>query len=51
MQRFLGGAKVLRQADVAPYVATCAFTRASRAHRAQGGVTAVHRGTDTKMTP
>ncbi|MGW1772279.1 restriction endonuclease [Streptomyces sp. NPDC002104] len=44
MQKFLGAAKVLRRADVALYVATCAFTRESLAIAAQGGVTAVHRG-------
>ncbi|MFD7260058.1 restriction endonuclease [Streptomyces sp. NPDC059874] len=44
MQKFLGASKVLHQADVALYVATCAFTRESLAIAAQGGVTAVHRG-------
>lgn len=44
MQKFLGASKVLRRADVALYVATCAFTRESLAIAAQGGVTAVHRG-------
>ncbi|MFB6524243.1 restriction endonuclease [Streptomyces sp. NPDC056401] len=44
MQKFLGSSKVLHQADVALYVATCAFTRESLAIAAQGGVTAVHRG-------
>lgn len=44
MQKFLGAAKVLHRADVALYVATCAFTRESLAIAAQGGVTAVHRG-------
>ncbi|MCJ0868766.1 restriction endonuclease [Streptomyces sp. AP-93] len=44
MQKFLGASKVLRQADVALYVATCAFTRESLAIAALGGVTAVHRG-------
>ncbi|UUU41080.1 restriction endonuclease [Streptomyces sp. NBC_00162] len=44
MQKFLGASKVLHQADVALYVATCAFTREALAIAAQGGVTAVHRG-------
>lgn len=44
MQKFLGSSKVLHQADVALYVATCAFTREALAIAAQGGVTAVHRG-------
>ncbi|MFF3214728.1 restriction endonuclease [Streptomyces sp. NPDC002886] len=44
MQKFLGAAKVLRRADVALYVATCAFTREALAIATQGGVTAVHRG-------
>ncbi|MFI5759450.1 restriction endonuclease [Streptomyces sp. NPDC051563] len=44
MQKFLGSSKVLHRADVALYVATCAFTRESLAIAAQGGVTAVHRG-------
>ncbi|MFJ8011910.1 restriction endonuclease [Streptomyces sp. NPDC096339] len=44
MQKFLGASKVIHQADVALYVATCAFTRESLALAAQGGVTAVHRG-------
>ncbi|MFD0267152.1 restriction endonuclease [Streptomyces sp. NPDC127106] len=44
MQKFLGAAKVLHRADVALYVATCAFTREALAIAAQGGVTAVHRG-------
>ncbi|MEV7519136.1 restriction endonuclease [Streptomyces sp. NPDC091371] len=44
MQKFLGASKVLHKADVALYVATCAFTRESLAIAAQGGVTAVHRG-------
>ncbi|MER5929782.1 restriction endonuclease [Streptomyces sp. NPDC002054] len=44
MQKFLGAAKVLHQADVALFVATCAFTRESLAIAAETGVTAVHRG-------
>ncbi|MFB6615264.1 restriction endonuclease [Streptomyces sp. NPDC056367] len=44
MQKFLGASKVIHEADVALYVATCAFTRESLALAAQGGVTAVHRG-------
>ncbi|MEU4730252.1 restriction endonuclease [Streptomyces sp. NPDC023588] len=44
MQKFLGASKVLHRADVALYVATCAFTREALAISAQGGVTAVHRG-------
>lgn len=44
MQKFLGASKVLHRADVALYVATCAFTRESLAIATQGGVTAVHRG-------
>ncbi|MGW7450323.1 restriction endonuclease [Streptomyces sp. NPDC054787] len=44
MQKFLGASKVLHRADVALYVATCAFTREALAISTQGGVTAVHRG-------
>ncbi|MFI5616066.1 restriction endonuclease [Streptomyces sp. NPDC051567] len=44
MQKFLGSSKVLHRAEVALYVATCAFTREALAIAAQGGVTAVHRG-------
>ncbi|MFD7631662.1 restriction endonuclease [Streptomyces sp. NPDC059851] len=44
MQKFLGASKVLHRADVALYVATCAFTREALAIAAQGSVTAVHRG-------
>ncbi|MFE2326586.1 restriction endonuclease [Streptomyces sp. NPDC059385] len=44
MQKFLGASKVIHEADVALYVATCAFTREALALAAQGGVTAVHRG-------
>ncbi|WTH62118.1 restriction endonuclease [Streptomyces sp. NBC_01546] len=36
MQKFLGASKVLHQADVALYVATCAFTREALGHRRPG---------------
>jgi restriction system protein len=44
VQRFIGSAKVLYQADVALSVATCPFTRDALALAAECAITAVHRG-------
>ncbi|NGO14254.1 restriction endonuclease [Streptomyces sp. HC44] len=45
VQKFIGSAKVLYNADVARYVATCAFTRDAVNVAADGGVTPVDRST------
>jgi len=43
IQKFLGAAKVLHNADVALFVATCPFTRDALNVGAEGGITAVPR--------
>lgn len=44
IQKFLGAAKVLRDSEVALFVATCPFTRDALNIAAESGITAVHRG-------
>ncbi|WP_416977891.1 restriction endonuclease [Streptomyces sp. T028] len=44
LQKFIGAAKVLHNAEVALFVATCPFTRDALNIAAEGGITAVHRG-------
>ncbi|MFJ3306012.1 restriction endonuclease [Streptomyces sp. NPDC086549] len=44
VQKFVGSAKVLHNADVALYVATCPFTPEALSIAAETGITAVHRG-------
>lgn len=43
MQKFVGAARVLHNADVALYVATCSFTREALHIAARGDITIVHR--------
>ncbi len=44
VQKFVGAAKVLHNADVALYVATCPFTPEALSIAAETGITVVHRG-------
>ncbi|MFF1304486.1 restriction endonuclease [Streptomyces sp. NPDC058307] len=44
VQKFVGAAKVLHNADVALYVATCPFTPEALNIAAETGITVVHRG-------
>ena len=44
VQKFVGAAKVLHNADVALYMATCPFTPEALSIAAETGITVVHRG-------